>query len=474
MAQALKLSNRCLLGLWGKRNHGLWDAVASIAKAADRKLHKLDVREADRDKLAQQADRINAKGAALWVDVQELDGGPDESTTSLLEDLLMRCACPIVLSGRTPWRPLRLTTSRYLLDLHLKKPSLESRRQIWQSIAPEIDRDTASSLSQRYRLSAQEMQAAARAARAEARLRSNGKSTPVAETLPAACRSILQRRCVSFAQLIVPKRKPKDLILPDDLYRRVVEIASLFRNRTRVDEEWGFGRIQSGGGGIKVLLTGDSGTGKTAAAEVIAGLLDSGPTLIKVDLASVTSRWVGETEKRLEKLFAHAEQSHCVLFFDEADALFSKRGEVQKGSDRYSNLEVGYLLQRLEDFDGLAILASNHKDQLDPAFLRRFQVVLHFPRPAVEERRRLWDLALPAPAPADPSIDIRALEHLDLTGSGIVSAARNAALLAADAGDDRITMHHLVTAVARQFQHEARLLPAAQLGQYAHYLEESA
>ena len=193
------------------------------------------------------------------------------------------------------------------------------------------------------------MHAAARAARAEVKLRSNGTKVQLVDTLPAACRSIVQRRSVSFAQLIVPKRRPEDLVLPVDLHRRVIEVAGMFRSTYQVDENWGFGRMQSGGGGIKVLLTGDSGTGKTAAAEVIAGLLDSGPTLIKVDLASVTSRWVGQTEKRLEKLFAHAEESHCVLFFDEADALFSKRGEVQKGSDRYSNLEVGYLpTSRLE------------------------------------------------------------------------------------------------------------------------------
>ena len=214
-------------------------------------------------------------------------------------------------------------------------------------------------------------------------------------------------------------------------------------------------------------MTGDSGTGKTAAAEVIAGEVDRDQPMLKVHLASVVSKWVGETEKNLDAVFQHAEESHAVLFFDEADSLFAKRGEVDKGSDRYANLEVGFLLQRLEDFGGLAILASNHKDQIDEAFMRRFQVVLHFPRPTPGERLRLWRLALPPQAPLDADIDFDLLQKLDLTGAGIVNSARTAALLAALEQAPGIGMAHLVPAIARQFQHEARLLPMSQLGRHA-------
>src|SRR5216683_2955483 len=148
---------------------------------------------------------------------------------------------------------------------------------------------------------------------------------------------------------------------------------------------------------MKALFAGDPGTGKTLAAEVIAGLL--GLALYKVDLARIVSKWVGETEKNLEAAFREAEESHVVLFFDEADALFGKRGEVQHGADRYANLEVSYLLQRLEDHYGLVILASDLKDQIDNAFIRRFQIVLNFPRPSEAERLKIWEIAFPKAAP---------------------------------------------------------------------------
>ena len=152
------------------------------------------------------------------------------------------------------------------------------------------------------------------------------------------------------------------------------------------------------GGGLKALFTGDSGTGKTLAAEVIARELDL--PLLKIDLAQLVSKWVGETEKNIDAAFREAEACHAILFFDEADTLFGKRGEIQQGSDRYAALEVGFLLQRVETFGGLAVLASNLRDEIDPAFIRRFHVLLHFPRPQVAERLRLWGRAFPPDAPA--------------------------------------------------------------------------
>src|SRR5262249_55158992 len=158
--------------------------------------------------------------------------------------------------------------------------------------------------------------------------------------------------------------------LAPEQHGHVLEIARFYRSWPRVATAWGLGRV-SPGEGMKALFTGEPGTGKTLAAEVVAGLL--GLLLLKIDLAQVVSKWIGETEKNLEVAFREAEESDAVLFFDEADALFGKRGEVQRGTDRYANLEVSYLLQRLEEHDGLVILASNLKDQIDTAFTRRFQ-----------------------------------------------------------------------------------------------------
>ena len=163
-----------------------------------------------------------------------------------------------------------------------------------------------------------------------------------------------------------------------------------------------------------------------------------------------------------------------MLFFDEAEALFGKRGEVRHGTDRYANLEVSYLLQRLEEHEGLVILASNLKGEIDDAFTRRFHSVLYFPRPAEPERRRLWRLALPPSAPVDPNVDFTVLAALDLTGAGIVAAARTAALRAAQTGAERIEPAHLVFGVVRQFQRESKLLSRTDLGPYAVHVSTDA
>jgi SpoVK/Ycf46/Vps4 family AAA+-type ATPase len=240
--------------------------------------------------------------------------------------------------------------------------------------------------------------------------------------------------------------------------------------RNRVDSDWGFGRLLTGRG-LKALFTGEPGTGKTLAAEVIAGVL--GLPLSRVDLARIVSKWVGETEKNLECAFREAEESQAILFFDEAEALFGKRAEVQHGTDRYANLEVSYLLQRLENSQGLVILASNVKDQIDPAFTRRFHVALHFPKPGFEERLRIWKLAFPSSAPRDPDLDFEALAQLDMAGAAIVTAARTAAMLAADSKASTITMAHVIHAAARQYRREARVLTPVELGPYGALLQEA-
>jgi SpoVK/Ycf46/Vps4 family AAA+-type ATPase len=204
---------------------------------------------------------------------------------------------------------------------------------------------------------------------------------------------------------------------------------------------------------------------------VITGML--GLELLKVDLAQVVSKWVGETEKNMEAVFQQAEDSHAVLLFDEADALFGKRGDVKHGTDRYANLEVGYLLQRLESSDGLVILTSNLKENIDSAFTRRFQFVVHFPRPGVAERRRLWHQAFPPETPLSADIDLEALCRLDMTGAGITAAARSAALTAADSGAPAIGMGHVVRGISRQFQREARLFRPSELGPYAGLLADN-
>ena len=185
--------------------------------------------------------------------------------------------------------------------------------------------------------------------------------------------------------------------------------------------------------------------------------------LLKVDLSRIVSKWVGETEKNLEAVFSEAEESQAVLLFDEAESLYGKRAEVRHGSDRYSNLEVGYLLQRLESFSGLVILASNLREQIDPAFLRRFHVVLHFPAPGPAERARIWRLAFPRAAPLAQNVRLEDLSGLEMSGAAIVSAASIAALLAAEARSETIELQHVMEAVERQYRRDSKILNRAQL-----------
>lgn len=461
IARLLKGDQPCFVGLWGRGNRGGADVAVALAAASGRMLRRLPAGATDEAVLHRSLKAARALGALVWIDSDRLPAEEEDSSGSRdrLVDALARFAPAVICTGVEPWRPLELIAERALIDLSLEAPDLGQRTRLWQAVVPEASPETSRLLAARYRFSPREMRAAASMARLE-----SGDGDAM---LPRACRAVSMRRASAFAKVVVPRRGPDDLVLPAELHRRVTDVAAFYRALPRVDETWGFGRMLSGGGGVKVLMTGDSGTGKTAAAEVIAGLVDPDQLLLKVHLASVVSKWVGVTEKNLDAVFEHAEESHAVLFFDEADALFAKRGEVERGSDRYANVEVSFLLQRLEDFGGLVICASNHKDQIDEAFMRRFQVVLHFPRPSPTERRRLWELALPDEAPKAADVDLEALVPLDLTGAGIVNAARMAALLAAQNAQPAIGMAHLIPAVVRQFQHEGRLLPVAQLGRFA-------
>jgi SpoVK/Ycf46/Vps4 family AAA+-type ATPase len=219
--------------------------------------------------------------------------------------------------------------------------------------------------------------------------------------------------------------------------------------------EWGFDRKLSMGKGLNALFAGPSGTGKTMGAEVVA--LDLGLDLYKIDLSTVMSKYVGETEKNLERIFRAARNSNAILFFDEADALFGKRSEVRDAHDRYANVEISYLLQRMEEYDGLVILTSNLSQNMDEAFVRRMHFTVEFPYPEVEDRQRIWEIVFPQQAPLTDEIDFAALAaRYRLTGGNIRNIALTAAFLAARDGGV-IDMQHLLWATRREFQKMGRL-----------------
>ncbi|TWT91753.1 ATP-binding protein [Stieleria varia] len=464
-----------IVGLWGPEDAGLESVARSVARAAHKSLRRFRISADTPESMPRQVHNAVQTAALcdaiLLVETDLLRNVECRVGAETLISVLARCDVPALLSGGQPWRPTELLANRTYVELPMLNTSdHKTREQIWSRTIPEMEADRTRELASRFRMTDREIRAVGRMARAQAGIESNGKPASVDSQLAIACSAVAQKTRGRFLGVVNPKRGPEDLILTPELHRQVLEIADFSRVMPLVAETWGFGRLATGGVGMKCLFTGDPGTGKTLAAEVIAR--QTGTPLLKVNIAEVVSKWVGETEKNLDGAFKEAISSHAVLFFDEADALFGKRGDVRTGVDRYANLEVSHLLQRLEEHDGLVILASNLKDNIDSAFIRRFHVMLHFPRPGETERRRIWEIAFPEQAPLDAGVDLSSLSRLDMTGAGIVGAARTAALLAAQNQASRITMSHIVRAIARQFRREARVLSTRELGRYADLLQE--
>jgi hypothetical protein len=276
---------------------------------------------------------------------------------------------------------------------------------------------------------------------------------PTPAGLLAARLAVAPPRAPRQAQLRAPAVPWEQLVLDAGTTARLEELVGRVAHRATVRGDWG---MASGGQGVVALLSGDPGTGKTMAAEAVA--LRLGLPMLSVDLSRLVSKWIGETEKNLAELFEAAEGFGALLFFDEADALFGKRGEVNEAQDRYANMEVSYLLQRLERFEGIALLATNLAQGMDEAFLRRFDLVIRVPRPGPAQRRRLWEALLPEAVRAE-GLDLGGFaRRFDVTGAEIRNAALAAAYAAAAEGG-AVTAERLRAALAREFAKQGRPLP---------------
>ena len=246
--------------------------------------------------------------------------------------------------------------------------------------------------------------------------------------------------------------------------RQLREICNQVKYRARVYDEWGFDRKLSLGKGLNVLFTGPSGTGKTMAAEIMAGEL--GLDLYKIDLSTVVSKYIGETEKNLDRIFSEARDSNSILFFDEADALFGKRSEVRDSHDRYANIEISYLLQKMEEYDGIVILATNLQKNLDEAFARRMHFCVEFPFPQEADRLRIWQRIFPQEAPLSGDVDLSFMaRQFKMTGGNIKNIAIAAAFMAAVNGGS-INVEHLIKATKREYQKIGRLCTEADFAAY--------
>jgi len=291
----------------------------------------------------------------------------------------------------------------------------------------------------------------------------------VGRDLDAAVRRLASGRLDHLAVRIVPHRKWDDLVLPRHQERQLRELVARYRLSTTVYDHWGFQPIPSSG--LVALFAGPSGTGKTLAVEVIGNALNL--DVYKIDLSTVVSKYIGETEKNLEQIFSAASSANLVLFFDEADAIFGKRSEVADAHDRYANIEVAYLLQRLERYDGVVVMATNLRANIDDAFLRRIHVHVEFREPDEEERLRIWQLSFPPSAPAEELDRPWLAKQFRITGGNIRNAALAAAFFAAE--DNRpIAMRDVVRGLDREFEKIGRLRTETDFGQYYRLLRDGA
>jgi hypothetical protein len=367
---------------------------------------------------------------ALYLDTVEMEDGnvhPDNRLS--LKRFLSRCRTVTFLDTREPYSDLGYKA----LAFEVEKPSPTEQYDAWTEELGESASGIPTLFASHFNLNLPTIRQIARNT-----LSDQDQVDPASLTrqLWNACVIRTRPRLDRLAERIDTKAEWDDLVLPADALKLLHEISAQVCQRTKVYDEWGFRRKMNRGFGISALFTGESGTGKTMAAEVIANELNL--NLYRIDLSAVVSKYIGETEKNMRRVFDAAEDGGVILFFDEADALFGKRSEVKDSHDRYANIEINYLLQRMEAFGGLAILATNMKTSLDQAFVRRLRFIVNFPFPGLIERKRIWAGAFPngdyndsrSSMPLD-ILDYDHLARLNLTGGSIHNVALNAAFLAA-------------------------------------------
>lgn len=363
---------------------------------------------------------------------------------------------PVVLCARPGAAPLPPDVP--VVAVPSEPLSATARREMWRSLLPDLSADAAR-LAARHPV---EPIVAVRSAHDLAAISRVEGRTPAADDLAASLRARAGLQLGPAVKLLRPTASWDHLVLPRERRDQLREAVDRLALQATVLDDWGFLRGRAGGRGVRMLFSGPPGTGKTLSAEVMAGALAT--DLLVVDLSRVVSKWIGETEKNLASVFDSAERAQAVLFFDEADALFGRRTEVSDAHDRYANLETAYLLQRLERFDGLAILATNLRQNIDAAFTRRLEFAIDFEEPDRESRHSLWRAHIPADAPLAADVNLYELAALYPVVGGLIRNAAVAAAFLAAADGVPIGRTHLVRAMRREYEKAGRAFPGVPLG----------
>ena len=442
--------------------------VAALCGERQVPLVTLDATAVPAEAFAETLDRV-AREARLGGAAVHVDGVLEEENAAITAiRRLDGLETAIYLTGETsPSRTVRTTAARHeVVPVAVERADYDARRRYWEArddVPADVDSATVAST---FRLSRGDIDDVMDMARATAR----GAGEPLdAGHVYDACRAGSSEALADFASRIDPGYDWDDIVLPAGTRTHLREVANRLTDRGTVYADWGFAERASLGNGTVALFSGPSGTGKTMAAEVVAG--HAGLDLYKIDLAAVVSKYVGETESNLGRIFDEAADSDAVLLFDEADALFGERSDVSDAHDRYANIEVDYLLQRVEEHDGAVILTTNLESNIDDAFVRRIHLSVEFPLPDRAARAEIWRRVFPAATPVG-DLDYDFLARLDLTGGNIRNAALTAAFYAADHGTD-VRMEEVVRAVKRECQKIGMPLQPDQFGEYRYIIESA-
>jgi ATPase family associated with various cellular activities (AAA) len=472
---AQRKENPPIIRLIGQSDSALRSAAEAFCLVLRRKMVLVELAQiADEARLAKLL-----RDAKLWQAVlvvqsgeiaNEADGRHFRQAEEFLWGRLRDFKQPVLLLG-PPATFLQVPRDVTLWRIEVDTPDFDARRAAWNALVGKYASESEiSRLADTFQFGPLRIQQTVNLATGLAALRDPANLQPTTGDLLDAGRALTAPQVGGLVVQIKPRYTWDDIVLPPEKLRQLRSIAAWVRFRRQVHEDWGFGHKLSRGKGLTVLFTGPSGTGKTMAAEILAHELSL--DLLQIDLSSVVSKYIGETEKNLSAIFREAEQSQALLFFDEADSLFGKRTEVKDAHDRYANIEVNYLLQRVEQYEGVVVLATNLQRNIDDAFLRRIKEVVDFPFPDDKLRARIWRGHFPSEAPKADDIDFDFLaSQFKLTGGNIKNIVLNAAFLAAEEGRS-IKMSDLILGTKSELRKEGKLCTKSDFGPYYEFVQK--
>lgn len=450
---------RLLLHLQGAEGGGQRDLAIALCQAMGCRLLLADGRAVNQGEtglrlLCRESLLLQAPLLLENIDDWLSDDGAARARLSRLSEMLSDYFWLNFTSAQKSWPWTQGPVNATLLNITVQPPDIEQQTQLWRQALAGIKIDAASQdldhLLQQFRLNRQQVELVAR----RLQLQNSDKPLPLS-ALARACSEVSHHGLGDLSVRVKAQYRWDDLVLPDELHDWLQNICAQVRFRRQVFDQWGFAQKLPYGRGLSVLFSGNPGTGKTMAAQVMAN--DLGLELYKIDLSGVVSKYIGETEKNLNRVFTEAQTSNAILFFDEADALFGKRTGVSDAHDRYANIEVSYLLQKMEEYDGIVILATNLRNNIDEAFVRRIRFILEFPFPDVGSRRQIWRKSIPDSTPVMEDIDYRWLaERIKIAGGSIKNIVLNAAFSAAR-DNEPVGMRHLLDGCKQEFQKIGKL-----------------